>query len=40
MVLDEELTRQWGAWCWRWGPFTFFGDPEVLGRVRAALEGE
>jgi hypothetical protein len=37
--LDEELMRQWGAWYWRWGPFHFFGDPELLGRVRVALEG-
>jgi hypothetical protein len=39
VALDEELMRQWGAWYWRWGPFHFFGDPELLGRVRAALEG-
>jgi hypothetical protein len=38
--LDEELIRQRGAWYWRWGPFHFFGDPELLAKVRAALEGE
>jgi hypothetical protein len=38
--LDEELIRQWGAWYWRWGPFHFFGDPELLAKVRAALAGE
>jgi hypothetical protein len=32
-----SLTRQWGDCCLVVGPFFFFGDRELLGRVRAAL---
>ncbi len=31
------LTRQWGDRCLVAGPFLFYGDPELLDRVRAAL---
>lgn len=32
-----DLARQWGDYCLVAGPFIFFGDLELLGRVRAAL---
>jgi hypothetical protein len=32
-----ELTRQWGDRCLVVGPFLFYGDRELLERVRAAL---
>jgi hypothetical protein len=33
------LTSLWGDCCLVVGPFLFFGDPQLLGRVRAALTG-
>jgi hypothetical protein len=34
-----SLTQHWGDCCLVVGPFLFFGDPHLLGRVRAALTG-
>jgi hypothetical protein len=33
-----DLKEQWGDDCLVVGPFLFFGDRELLGRVRAALQ--
>jgi hypothetical protein len=33
----SDLTRQWGDCCLVAGPFLFYGDRELLDRVRAAL---
>jgi hypothetical protein len=33
----SELTHQWGDCCLVAGPFLFYGDRELLGRVHAAL---
>jgi hypothetical protein len=33
----SEWSRQWGDCCLVAGPFFFYGDPELLDRVRAAL---
>jgi hypothetical protein len=34
-----RLTQDWGDCYLVAGPFLFFGDPQLLGRVRAALTG-
>jgi hypothetical protein len=33
----SDLARQWGDCCLVTGPFLFFGDPELLARVKDAL---
>jgi hypothetical protein len=35
----SALVRQWGDCCLVVGPFLFFGDPDLLARVCAALAG-
>jgi hypothetical protein len=36
-VMRRQLAEQWGDHGWSAGPFLFFGDPELLARVRAVL---
>jgi hypothetical protein len=33
----DSLRRQWGEGCRCIGPFLFFGDPDLLGRIETAL---
>ena len=35
--LRKQLADQWGDLGWSAGPFLFYGDPELLTRVRAVL---
>ena len=35
--MRRELADQWGDFGWSAGPFLFYGDPELLARVRAVL---
>jgi hypothetical protein len=35
--MRRVLEEQWGDYGWSAGPFLFYGDPELLARVRAVL---
>ncbi len=35
--IRKQLADQWGEFAWSVGPFLFFGDPDLLSRVRAVL---
>jgi hypothetical protein len=35
--IRKQLADQWGELGWSAGPFVFYGDPELLSRVRAVL---
>jgi hypothetical protein len=38
--IDEDELGRWGAYGMRMGPFVFFGDPALLGRIRRAIAAE
>ena len=38
--IDEDELGQWGVYGMRMGPFVFFGDPALLGRIRRAIAAE
>jgi hypothetical protein len=38
--IGESEWQRWGAYGMRIGPFVFFGDPDLLGRIRRAIPQE
>jgi hypothetical protein len=35
--IEENEWQRWGEYAMRIGPFVFFGDPPLLGRIRQAI---
>jgi hypothetical protein len=39
-VIPKEIIHDWGEYGLQIGPFLFFGDPDLLRRIRALFPGE